>query len=174
MFHRPTTGAVYLSWRWFKVSCTRKQYVFSLAAPHRTIASDILQSLDQITMILQNRTSLSVVLFFSLATLSVAANGAGADRATEEVKARALANYAKLPLSFEANRGQIDGRVRFLSHGSDHSILLTPSEVLLNLRSAGKARRQSTIRMSFPGASASPAMTGSERQNAISSYFIGN
>ena len=123
-------------------------------------------------MTLRNSTSLSVVLLFSLSTLSLAANRAGAGGVPEEVKAQALVNYAKLPLSFEENRGQSDARVKFLSHGSDYSILLAPSEVLLNLQSAGQAR--STVRMGFPGANSSPVMAGGERQSAISSYFIGN
>ena len=125
-------------------------------------------------MSLQNSTSLAAVLVFSLSTLSIAANRAGTGRVSEEVKAQAFANYGKLPLSFEENRGQTDARVKFLSHGSDYSILLAPSEVLLNLQSAGKARHRSSIRIGFPGAKSSPVMAGGERQSAISSYFIGN
>ncbi|MGD0359298.1 MAG: SBBP repeat-containing protein [Bryobacteraceae bacterium] len=125
-------------------------------------------------MNLRNSTSLSVVLLFSLTTLSISANRAGTGRVPEEVKAQALVNYGKLPLSFEENRGQADARVKFVSHGSDYSILLAPSEVFLNLQRVGKAGHPSTIRMSFPGAQSSPAMAGAERQSAISSYFVGN
>jgi len=125
-------------------------------------------------MNLRNSMSLSLVILFSQVTIAMAANPAGKDRVSEEVKAQALVNYGKLPLSFEENRGQTDARVKFLSHGSDYSIRLAPSEVLLNLRSAGRARHESAVRMSFPGAQASPVMAGIERQDAISSYFIGN
>ncbi|HUK16182.1 MAG TPA: SBBP repeat-containing protein, partial [Bryobacteraceae bacterium] len=125
-------------------------------------------------MILRNGTSWSVAFLFSLGTLSIAANRAGAYRVSEETKARALLSYGKLPLSFEENRGQSDARVRFLSHGNDYSILLTPSEVLLNLQAAGKGRQRSAIRMGFPGANSAPVMAGGERQSAASSYFIGN
>ncbi len=126
-------------------------------------------------MNLRNNASLSAALLLALATLSTAANNAATNRSPEEVKARALANYGKLPLSFEENRGQADARVKFLSHGNAYSILLTPSEVLLNLQSVSKARpRQAAIRMSFPGAKSSPAITGGERQSAVSSYFLGN
>jgi len=126
-------------------------------------------------MNLRNNASLSAALLLALATLSTAANNAATDRSPEEVKAGALANYGKLPLSFEENRGQADARVKFLSHGNAYSILLTPSEVLLNLQSVSKARpRQAAIRMSFPGAKSSPAITGGERQSAVSSYFLGN
>ena len=125
-------------------------------------------------MNLRNNTSLSVALLFSLGALSNAANRVGTDRVPEDVKAQALVNYGKRPLSFEENRGQTDARVKFLSHGSDYSILLAPSEVSLNLRPAGRTRRQSAIRMSFPGANSSPAMAGGERQSGTSSYFFGN
>jgi len=125
-------------------------------------------------MNLRNCTSLSVALLFSLGTLSIAANSASTHPAQEEAKAQALVNYGKLPLSFEENRGQTDARVKFLSHGSHYSILLAPSEVSLKLQSADKARRQSAIRMTFPGAQSSPVMAGGDRQSAVSSYFIGN
>ena len=126
-------------------------------------------------MILRNGTRrLPVMLIFALGSLSMAANRTGSGRSPEEVKAQALVNYGKLPLSFEENRGQADARVKFLSHGSGYAISLTPSEVFLNLPAAGNAGRQSAIRMSFPGANASPAVTGGERQQAISSYFVGN
>jgi hypothetical protein len=123
-------------------------------------------------MTLQNRTSLFVMLIFSLSTLSIAANRAGSGQVSEKVEAQALVNYGKLPLSFQENRGQTDARVKFLSHGNRYSIRLAPSEVLLNLH--GKAGRESTIRMGFPGAKSSPVMAGAERQRAVSSYFIGN
>jgi len=125
-------------------------------------------------MNLRNTTCLSVTLLFTLCGLSQAANRAGADRVPEELKSQALVNYGKLPLSFEENRGQADARAKFLSQGSDYSILLAPSAVFLNLRPAGKAAQQSAIRLSFPGANSSPAMAGADQQSAISSYFIGN
>ena len=44
-------------------------------------------------------------------------------------------NYGKLPLSFEANHGQSDSRVDFLSRGSGYTLFLTPTEAMLSLRS---------------------------------------
>ena len=125
-------------------------------------------------MNLRNTTSLAVALLVTLGGLSQAANRAGADRVPAVLKSQALVNYGKRPLSFEENRGQADARVKFLSHGNDYSILLAPSEVFLNLRPVGKARQQSAVRMSFPGADSSPAMAGADQQSAISSYFIGS
>jgi len=119
---------------------------------------------------------LSLGLLFSVATLSSAANHPAAKMAPPEVQARALANYGNLPLSFEENRGQADSQVRFLSRGSGYTILLTPSEVFLNVQgpgTPGQPAKQSAIRMSFPGANSSAAIAGGERQSAVSSYFVG-
>lgn len=49
-------------------------------------------------------------------------------------KAKVLETYGKLPLSFEANRGQSEAQVKFLSHGGGYSLLLTSTEAVLVLR----------------------------------------
>lgn len=41
--------------------------------------------------------------------------------------------YGKLPLTFEANRGQFDSRVKFVSRGGRHSLFLTSTEAVLVL-----------------------------------------
>jgi hypothetical protein len=43
-------------------------------------------------------------------------------------------SYGKLPLSFEANQGQADARVRFLARGGGYTIFLTDDEAVLTLR----------------------------------------
>jgi Tol biopolymer transport system component len=55
---------------------------------------------------------------------------------------RVSESYGKLPLSFEANEGQTDARVKFFSRGSGYAIFLTPAEAVLVLRKAqGEAAR---------------------------------
>jgi hypothetical protein len=49
--------------------------------------------------------------------------------------------YGQLPLSFEANQGQQDPSVRFITRGHGHTLFLTPSEVALALRT-GEANEQ--------------------------------
>lgn len=49
-------------------------------------------------------------------------------------KVKIQAAYGKLPLSFEANQGQTDGEVKFLSRGSGYSLFLTPTEAVLVLQ----------------------------------------
>ena len=50
------------------------------------------------------------------------------------VQAKLVANYGKLPLSFEANQGQTDPQVEFLSRGSGYTLFLTGNEAVLDLR----------------------------------------
>src|SRR5579871_2549263 len=67
-------------------------------------------------------------------TTSIAVNQAApAPQAGSAPFARVPDSYGKLPLSFEANQGQTDSRVRFLAHGGGYSVYLTPSEVLLSV-----------------------------------------
>ena len=50
-------------------------------------------------------------------------------------KPQVVENYGKLPLSFEANHGQTDNRVDFLSRGRGYTLFLTPTEAVLSLSS---------------------------------------
>ena len=51
-----------------------------------------------------------------------------------------VANYGKLPLSFEANQGQVSGPVQFLSRGLGYTLFLTGDEAVLSLgKAAGVA-----------------------------------
>src|SRR6266566_4456761 len=56
----------------------------------------------------------------------------GSNRAGQQ---RLAENYGKVSLSFEANRGQTDPRVKFLSRGSGYTLFLTGDEAVLSLRS---------------------------------------
>jgi hypothetical protein len=51
--------------------------------------------------------------------------------------------YSKLPLSFEANHGQTDSRVKFVSRGTGYSLFLTGDEAVLALRGP-KVRKSSS------------------------------
>jgi hypothetical protein len=52
----------------------------------------------------------------------------------EDSKPNVQNDYARLPLSFEANEGQTDGRVRFLARGRGYGVFLTGDEVVVTLR----------------------------------------
>ena len=59
-------------------------------------------------------------------------------------KTRALEAYGRLPLSFEANRGQTSARVDFVSRGSGYTLFVTPTEAVLTLRAPGTRRPTTT------------------------------
>lgn len=54
--------------------------------------------------------------------------------------------YGKLPLYFEANRGQTDAQVNFLSRGNGYTLFLTSTEAVLTLTKtkggSGKRKRK--------------------------------
>jgi hypothetical protein len=57
--------------------------------------------------------------------------------AAPAVRQRAVAAYARMPLTFEANRGQTDSQVQFLSRGSGGTLFLTGTEAVLSLAHHG-------------------------------------
>jgi beta-propeller repeat-containing protein len=75
------------------------------------------------------------------------------------------AAYGKLPLSFEANAGQTDPAVRFLSRGSGYSLFLTDSEAVLVLKKkdtpaapAQAAQAKLTAKAAAPSQKSTPAV----------------
>src|SRR5687768_6942181 len=77
----------------------------------------------------------SGLLLASMLTLATVSSTPGQFMAPLRVTppATPLASYATLPLSFEANAGQSDSRVRFTAHGSGYSLFLTATEAVLAL-----------------------------------------
>lgn len=105
--------------------------------------------------------------------VSVDRTVAGSPAAVE----RLSQTYGKLPLSFEVNRGQRDGRVKFLARGDGYALFLTGQEAVLKLRSGKPEARnpQSAIlKMSLAGTKASPKVSGVERLPGRGNYFLGN
>ena len=77
------------------------------------------------------------------------------------------ASYGKLPLSFEANQGQADRQVKFLSRGSGYTLFLTDDSAVLSLDRA-------SLRMKLLGANAHPVVTGTDVLPGKVNYFAGN
>jgi hypothetical protein len=65
-------------------------------------------------------------------------------------QARLIESYGKLPLSFEANRGQTDSQVKFLSRGRGYVLFLSVSEAVLSLRSQKRPVAQHSFPAAFP------------------------
>ncbi|MGA2966747.1 MAG: hypothetical protein ABSD64_11085 [Terriglobales bacterium] len=71
---------------------------------------------------------------------------ASASQPDPKAQARILESYGKLPLSFEANHGQADSRVKFLSHTGGYSLFLTGDEAVLEIQPSAVSRQVSGIR----------------------------
>ncbi len=107
--------------------------------------------------------------------------------------------YGKLPLSFEANQGQSDPRVRFTSRGNGYALFLTDKEAVLALtkrdaadkkldQKAGPGKpslspakdarlnlaKTDVVRMELAGASHGLRVSGAEQLPGRANYFIGN
>lgn len=83
-----------------------------------------------------------------------------------------------LPLSFELNQGQTDGKVRFLARDNGNAVFLTSNGAVLCLRHrqdhADQNGRSAVIRMEFVGANPSPQISGLDELRVKHNYFIGN
>jgi hypothetical protein len=109
-------------------------------------------------------------------------------------KAQVAQNYGRIPLSFEANQGQADKTVKFLSNGSGYSLFLTDSSAVLALTkpevssvkpqqaigaglkpaSTHPARNADVLRMDLAGANRATHVIGSDTLPGTANYFIGN
>src|SRR5712691_7892148 len=109
-------------------------------------------------------------------------------------KPQVLESYGKLPLSFEANHGQTDRQVKFLSRGRGYTLFLTSSETVLSLSKPATPATQpridtaamgqegaenktittTVLRMRLVGANPAADVSGLEELPGKSNYFIGN
>jgi hypothetical protein len=103
-----------------------------------------------------------------LSSLPVGTSTTVPDAATQ---AHLSAAYGQLPLSFEANQGQTDSRVNFLSRGAGYSLYLTPTKAVLSFKHGNTSN---VVGMSVVGANLASHSVGLDRQSGVSNYFIGN
>src|SRR5262249_30036070 len=78
--------------------------------------------------------------------------------------------YGKLPLSFEANDGQFDARVKFASRGNGYSLLLAQTEAVLSLLGSGN---HLDLRVKFGGANPNAKIEAEDPLPGKSNYLIG-
>ncbi len=92
-------------------------------------------------------------------------------------------NPVEVPLAFEPNLGQTDGRVRFISRGSGYALFLTQDEAVLSVSraqksdadsSANHAPANATIRLKLDGANPAPAIASEGLLQARNNYYYGN
>ncbi|HLE82116.1 MAG TPA: hypothetical protein VJA25_12590, partial [Dehalococcoidia bacterium] len=109
-------------------------------------------------------------------------------------KAQALETYGNLLMSFEANQGQADAQVKFLSRGGGYRLFLTASEAVLYVSkpAASKTSYQTdltpmsadpddlqaiehtVLRMQLVGANPQPPAVGLDELPGKVNYFLGN
>jgi Cep192 domain 4/Beta-propeller repeat len=88
--------------------------------------------------------------------------------------------YAHLPLSFEANRGQTDARVKYLARGQNYTLFLAEHDAVLALssgRSGGRGQNPASsavIRLRLLGSAPAVPVTGQSLLGGTSNYFLGN
>ena len=137
--------------------------------------------------LLRSFLSLSIALLLLSAPLSRAQAGVIADAAgaplpfSPPARSHAMQMYSALPMSFEANAGQTDPRVKFLAHAPGYSLFLTDEEAVLSFSELSPARKapqlQKTaraVRIRFLGGNAAAAVAGKGELQSRTSYFIGN
>ena len=127
-------------------------------------------------------------LAWTLLLMVAGSISAGAQSAAQVPSAASInANYAKLPLTFELNHGQIDPHVRFVSRGPGYTAFLTSDGMVLSLRAKRVATSQPTgldvpassstrsaLRFRLLGAAKNPSVVGEIPQLGRVNYFVGN
>jgi hypothetical protein len=82
-------------------------------------------------------------------------------------KPRLIEAYGKLPLHFEANQGQVEGTVRYLSRGSGYGLFLTSTEAVLTLRRGNQASEKKGGEAINPVRNSSRALNPAGEQRGI-------
>ena len=109
-----------------------------------------------------------------LTVLSVPAFGAGpANGAASGPATAAGARYAQLPMRFEVNEGQTDGRVKYLARGLGYTVFLTGEEAVLALRPGVGGEKAAVVRMRLLGGASGARVRGEKELAGRSHYFIG-
>jgi hypothetical protein len=122
------------------------------------------------------------------AVLSSAQESAQVALRGEKLQMQPAYRSAQLPLTFEANHGQISSQVKFLTHGKGYTAYLTVGGMVLSLRpnqpvpaqqtSNGAASNKSqqlstTLQFKLVGAAQNPTVIGEDLQPGRVNYFIG-
>jgi hypothetical protein len=111
-------------------------------------------------------TSLFVVPF-SFRLLSPPARQAG----YQQHPALPLNGYGKVPLAFEANAGQVNDSVRFLSHADGYTLYLTATDPVLIFDKQGGP---TALHIHLTGANPHPQVSGLNELAGKTNYFTGN
>jgi len=114
-----------------------------------------------------------------MASIPVSSSGYGYKApASRSDLARVKESYSKIPLSFVANYGQADKKIKFTSRGSGYSLALAPTTFTLAVadppRKNNQGSRASVLQATLLGGNAAAKLTGLERLLTRTNYFIGS
>src|SRR5882724_12668449 len=77
--------------------------------------------------------------------------------------------YAKLPLSFEENKGQTAAEVKYLTRGPGFVLYLTDKEMVV----AGQDQSRGVFHMKLEGANPNAKVEPLDKLPGVTNYFIG-
>lgn len=83
--------------------------------------------------------------------------------ASDAERGRVAERYGELPLAFEQNRGQTDGRVDFLARAAGHTAFLTPIGATLAIQAPNEDAKGAALRLELTGADPAARPVGQER-----------
>src|SRR5579871_2590436 len=82
--------------------------------------------------------------------------------------------YGQLPLSFEANQGQTDAQVQYLTRGAGYALFLTGDGAVLSLQKPAAADTGVVLRLNLVGSNSDAPAAGLDQLPGTSNYFLGN
>ncbi|MEW6735833.1 MAG: SBBP repeat-containing protein [Acidobacteriota bacterium] len=91
-------------------------------------------------------------------------------RPNDAIRAQVIKRFNKSPLSFEANQGQANSEVKFVSRGNGYELFLTANETILALRS--DKGNGAVLRMQLIDASPNLQPIGVDKLSGTSNYII--
>jgi Beta-propeller repeat/Abnormal spindle-like microcephaly-assoc'd, ASPM-SPD-2-Hydin len=129
---------------------------------------------------------LATIVFCLISALSSAQSSAQVTLPSNPSQnSRGIVNYAS-PIIFEANQGQTNPQVKFISHGRGYKAFLTAGAIVLSLRPSQVAKvlpkpvisdlrapASTTLQFRLVGAAQNPAIGGEDPLPGKVNYFIG-
>ncbi len=113
-------------------------------------------------------------VMLSLAALFLSSQPSSSIQPTQAgsgMKRHSNESYGQLPLSFEANAGQFDARVKFASRGNGYNLMLAHTEAAFALRNGETSL---DLRMKFAGANPTAEIEGVDPLPGKSNYLAGD
>ncbi len=89
-----------------------------------------------------------------------------------DARSRVAQTFGQLPLSFEANAGQVQSAAKFIARGPGYHFALADNEASIVLQKS--ACQSAILKMKLAGANPHARLTGLEPLPGKSNYFIGN